>query len=347
MALKPNLQLVLTLMAIAVSPKSHECDSGPVTFMNASTVTEFVFLGLSGSRPIQLLLSVLVMTCYAAILLGNLLIVLTVHIDPCLLISPMYFFLANLSILDTALGSVVVPKVATDLITCGRTISFGGCMSQLFFLHFFGGSEMLLLTLMAYDRYVAICHPLTYTTTMNRPCCIRLLCFCWAGGLLHSASQLFLVLGLPFCGPDELDNFFCDVPQVVKLACVDTRVTEVLMVANSGLLSLVCFIILLVSYGIILSALQGRFRESGGKALYTCSSHLTVVSLFFLPCLFVYLVPIFSSSLDKVASVFYTTITPFFNPMIYSLRNQEMKEAMRRVKKKLIFSHWPQKNGKI
>ncbi|XP_063158647.1 olfactory receptor 4Q3-like [Candoia aspera] len=318
---------------------------GPVTFMNASRVTEFIFLGLSRSRPIQLLLSVLAMMCYAAILLGNLLIVLTVHIDPHLQKLPMYFFLANLSIIDTSVGSVVVPKVAADLVTCGRTISFGGCMSQLFFLHFFGGSEMLLLTLMAYDRYVAICHPLTYTTTMNRPRCIRLLCFCWAGGLLHSASQLFLVLGLPFCGPDELDNFFCDVPQVVKLACVDTRVTEILMVANSGLLSLVCFIILLVSYGIILSTLQGRFRESGGKALYTCSSHLTVVSLFFLPCLFVYLVPIFSSSLDKVASVFYTTITPFLNPMIYSLRNQEMKEAMRRVKKKFIFSCWSQKEA--
>ncbi|XP_034267425.1 olfactory receptor 4Q3-like [Pantherophis guttatus] len=313
---------------------------GPITFMNASRVTEFTFLGLSKSGPTQLLLSVLVMMCYTAILLGNLLIVLTVHIDPRLLKSPMYFFLANLSILDTALGSVVVPKLATDLITQSRTISFGDCMSQLFFLHFFGGSEMLLLTLMAYDRYVAICHPLTYTTTMNRPRCIRLLCFCWVGGLLHSSSQVFLVLRLPFCGPNEVDNFFCDVPQVVKLACVDTHVTEILMVANSGLLSLVCFVILLISYGIILSTLQGRFKKSGGKALYTCSSHLTVVSLFFLPCLFVYLVPIFSATLDKVSSVFYTTITPFLNPMIYSLRNQEIKEAMGRVKKKCIFFHW-------
>ncbi|XP_015746928.2 olfactory receptor 4Q3-like, partial [Python bivittatus] len=309
----------------------------PVASMNVSRVTEFVFLGLSRSRYIQLLLSVLFVMCYTAILLGNLLIVLTVHIDPRLLKSPMYFFLANLSILDTALGSVVVPKMATDMITCGRTISYRDCMSQLFFLHFFGGSEAFLLILMAYDRYVAICHPLTYTMKMNRPHCIRLLCLCWAGGLLHSASQLFLVLRLPFCGPNELDNFFCDVPQVVKLACVDTRVTEILMVANSGLISLVCFVILLISYGIILSTLQGHLRESGGKALYTCSSHLTVVSLFFLPCLFVYLVPIFNSSLDKVISVFYTTITPFLNPMIYSLRNQEMKEAMGRVTKKCIF----------
>ncbi|XP_063158649.1 olfactory receptor 4Q3-like [Candoia aspera] len=311
----------------------------PVIPMNASTVTEFVFLGLSRSRYIQVLLFVLVMMCYTAILLGNILIILTVHIDPRLLKLPMYFFLANLSMIDTALGSVVVPKVATDLITCGRTISFGGCMTQLFFLHFLGGSEMLLLTLMAYDRYVAICHPLTYTIKMNRPRCIRLLCFCWAGGLLHSASQLFLVLRLPFCGPNELDNFFCDVPQVVKLACVDTRVTEIVMVANSGLLSLVCFVTLLVSYGIILSALQGRFRESGWKALYTCSSHLTVVSLIFVPCLFVYLVPLFSTSVDMMASIFYTVITPLLNPIIYTLRNRDMREAMGRVQKKCVFSH--------
>uniref|UniRef100_A0A8C5SHF8 Olfactory receptor n=1 Tax=Laticauda laticaudata TaxID=8630 RepID=A0A8C5SHF8_LATLA len=299
---------------------------------NGEDITEFILLGLSKSRSIQLLLFVLVMLSYGAILFGNLLIVLTVHLDPHLKKLPMYFFLSNLSISDTSVGSVVVPKVATDLVIGGRTISFG-C------------TEMLLLNLMAYDRYVAICHSLTYTTTMNRPRCIRLLCFCWVGGLFHSSSQLFLVLQLPFCGPNGVDNFFCDVPQVVKFACVDTHVTEILMVANSGLLSLVCFAILLISYGIILSTLQDRFKESGGKALYTCSSHLTVVSLFFLPCLFVYLVPIFSTSLDKVSSVFYTTITPFLNPIIYSLRNQEMKEAMGRVRKKLTFSHWSQKEA--
>ncbi|XP_058037219.1 olfactory receptor 4Q3-like [Ahaetulla prasina] len=310
---------------------------GPVTFMNASRVAEFTFVGLSRSRPIQILLSVLIMLCYAATLLGNVLIILTVYIDPHLLKSPMYFFLANLSIIDTALGSVVIPKVAVDLINCDRTISYAGCMSQIFFLHFLGGSEMLLLTLMAYDRYAAICHPLTYTTTMNHPRCIRLLCFCWAGGLLHSSSQVFLVLRLPFCGPNEVDNFFCDVPQIVKLACVDIRVTEILIVANSGLLSLVCFVILLISYAIILSTLQGHFKESGGKALYTCSSHLTVVSLIFVPCLFVYLVPLFSTSVDKLASIFYTIITPLLNPIIYTLRNRDMREAMSQIKKKYIF----------
>ncbi|XP_060546911.1 olfactory receptor 4Q3-like [Pantherophis guttatus] len=300
--------------------------------MNASRVAEFTFLGLSRSRPIQLLLSVLVVLCYAATLLGNILIILTVYIDPHLLKSPMYFFLANLSIIDTALGSVVVPKVATDLITYSRTISFAGCMSQIFFLHFLGGSEMLLLTLMAYDRYVAICHPLTYTTTMNRPCCIRLLCFCWAGGLLHSGSQVFLVLRLPFCGPNEVDNFFCDVPQIVKLACVDIRVTEILMVANSGLLSLVCFIILLISYAIILTTLQGHFRESQIKANSTCTSHIMIVTLSFGPCIYIYPHPFYSFPLDKAASVLYTVTTPVLNPFIYTLRNQVFKVALEKLK---------------
>ncbi|XP_061447456.1 olfactory receptor 4Q3-like [Rhineura floridana] len=307
--------------------------------MNTSTVTEFLFLGVSNSRSIQLLLFVLVLTCYTAVLLGNLLIVVTVHAEPRHLQSPMYFFLANLSILDISLGSVAVPKMVADLASSGQAISYGGCMAQVFFLHFFGGAEMLLLTLMAYDRYMAICHPLTYTTTMNRPCCKRILAFCWAGGFIHSSTQLVLVLRLPFCGPNKLDNFYCDVPQMVKLACVDTYITEILMAANSGLLSLVCFLVLLVSYGVILATLRGHFKEGGGKALSTCTSHLTVVSLFFVPCLFVYLVPFSSTSVDKMASIFYTVVTPALNPMIYTLRNREMKDAMSRLKNQYIFSH--------
>nr|XP_028560478.1 olfactory receptor 4Q3-like [Podarcis muralis] len=311
--------------------------SGPSIPMNISCVTEFVFLGLSNSRSIQIFLFVLVFACYTVILLGNLLIVVTVHAEPRLLQSPMYFFLACLSILDISVGSVVVPKMVADLASSGQTISFGGCMTQIFFLHFSGGSEMFLLTLMAYDRYVAICHPLTYTTRMNRPRCTRLLLLCLAGGIIHSATQFILVVQLPFCGPNELDNFYCDVPQVVRLACANTYITEILMAANSGLLSLVCFLILLLSYGVILATLRGHFKESGWKALSTCSSHLTVVSLIFVPCLFVYLVPFSSSSVDKMASLFFTIVTPALNPIIYTLRNREMKEAMGRWKKPLHF----------
>uniref|UniRef100_A0A8D0BMC8 Olfactory receptor n=1 Tax=Salvator merianae TaxID=96440 RepID=A0A8D0BMC8_SALMN len=303
-----------------------------------SRVSEFVFLGLSRSRSIQLVLLLLVLVFYAAILMGNFLIVVTVYADSRLLQSPMYFFLTCLSTIDTAVGSVVVPKMVAELVSDSKTISFGGCMAQVFFLHFFGGAEMLLLTLMAYDRYKAICHPLTYTTTMNRPRCIRLLATCWAGGFIHSITQLVLVLRLPFCGPNELDNFYCDVPQVVRLACTDTFVIEILMMANSGLLSLVCFLILVTSYCVILATLRGHFKESGRKALSTCSSHLIVVSLFFMPCLFVYLIPFSNSSVDKMASIFYTAVTPALNPIIYSLRNQEMREAMSRLKNRCISS---------
>ncbi|KAH0626298.1 hypothetical protein JD844_001208 [Phrynosoma platyrhinos] len=253
--------------------------------MNASGIKEFIFLGLPHSRLIQLFLFILVSACYASILLGNLLIVMTVCVDSRLLQSPMYFFLANLSIIDTALGSVATPKMAAGLINCG--------------------------------------------------------------GLVHSTTQLILIVRLPFCGPNELDNFFCDVQQVIKLACADTYVTEILIVANSGLLSLVCFIILLVSYGVILATLKGHFKESGRKALSTCSSHLTVVCFIFVPCLFVYLVPFSSSGVDKMASMFYTVVTPALNPIVYSLRNREMKEAMGRLKNKCIFSHSVVKGEKV
>ncbi|XP_054849313.1 olfactory receptor 4Q3-like [Eublepharis macularius] len=306
--------------------------------MNVSSVTEFIFLGISCSHPIRYLLFVLVLACYTTIILGNLLIVVTVNTEPCLHQSPMYFFLASLSIIDAVLGYVVAPKMMADLVTCGNTISFGGCLAQVFFLHFFGGSEMLLLTLMAYDRYAAICQPLTYTVTMNRPRCARLLALCWVGGFIHSTTQLVLILRLPFCGPNELDSFYCDVPQVVKLACANTYVTELLMMANSGLLSLLCFFTLLVSYGVIIGTLRGHFKERGGKALSTCSSHLMVVSLFFLPCIFVYLVPFSSSRVDKMASIFYTVVTPALNPIIYTLRNHEVKEAVGRLKNRWLFS---------
>uniref|UniRef100_A0A8C8VFU8 Olfactory receptor n=1 Tax=Pelusios castaneus TaxID=367368 RepID=A0A8C8VFU8_9SAUR len=309
--------------------------------MNGSAVSQFTLLGLSNSRPLQLLLFALVSACYATSLVGNLLIVVTVWVDPGFLQSPMYFFLANLSLIDMSLGSVAAPKMLRDLMSQVSTISYGGCMAQLFFLHFLGGSEMFLLTLMAYDRYVAICHPLSYPDIMRHHCCLGLLASCWAGGLLHSASQLVLVTRLPFCGPNKLDNFYCDVPQVVRLACTDTYVVEILMVANSGLISLVCFLALLGSYGVILVTLRGRFGGGEGwKALSTCSAHLMVVSLIFVPCVFVYLRPFSSSQMDKMASLFYTIITPVLNPIIYTLRNREIKDAIRRLAHKPGFRCW-------
>lgn len=302
--------------------------------MNGSTVSEFVLLGFSCSGISHFFLSTLVLLCCTAILLGNFLIMVTVRSEPRLLNSPMFFFLANLSLLDMSLGSVAAPKLAVDLFSGGHTISYGGCMAQLFFLHLFGGAEMLLLTLMAYDRYVAICHPLRYTAIMDRQRCFKLLLLCWAGGLLHSTIQVVAVVQLPFCGPNVLDNFYCDIPQIIALACADTSSVDVLMVVNSSLLTLPCFLALLVSYATILVTFCGRFGKGGGKAFSTCSSHLMVVSLFYVPCVFVYMKPSSSSQVDKMASVFYMVATPALNPLIYALRNKEIQGVMGKWKRK-------------
>ncbi|XP_008708661.2 olfactory receptor 4Q3, partial [Ursus maritimus] len=243
-----------------------------------------------------------------------------------------------LSFIDLCLSCVTVPKMLGDFLQQGKIISFSGCLAQIYFLHFLGASEMFLLTVMAYDRYVAICSPLQYLTVMNRQLCFQLALACWCGGFIHSLTQVTLVIQLPFCGPNELDNFYCDVPQVIKLACMDTYVVEVLMVSNSGLLSLVCFVVLLFSYAIILITLRTRFCQGQSKALSTCASHLTVVSLIFVPCVFIYLTPFCSFSVDKVLSIFYTVVTPMLNPLIYTLRNAEMKTAMKKLRKKHVAS---------
>lgn len=305
---------------------------------NDSKVTEFVLLGLSSSLELQLFLFLIFLLFYMAIVLGNLLIVVTVRADTHLLQSPMYYFLGHLSFIDLCLSCVTVPKMLGDFLQEDKIISFSGCLAQICFLHFLGASEMFLLTAMAYDRYVAICNPLQYLTVMNRQLCFQMVFACWCGGFVHSITQVTLVIQLPFCGPNKLDNFYCDVPQVIKLACTDTYVVEVLMVSNSGLLSLVCFLVLLFSYAVILVTLRTCFRQGQSRALSTCASHLTVVSLIFVPCVFIYLRPFYSFSVDKVFSVFYTVITPMLNPLIYTLRNTDMKTAMKKLRKKHVTS---------
>jgi olfactory receptor len=169
---------------------------------------------------------------------------------------------------------------------------------------------------------------------MNHKLCLQLVFACWCGGFIHSITQVILVIQLPFCGPNELDNFYCDAPQVIKLACMDTYMVEVLMVSNSGLLSLICFLVLLFSYAVILITLRTSFHQGQGKAFSTFASHLTVVSLIFVPCVFIYLRPFCSLSVDKVFAVFYTVITPTLNPLIYTLRNADMKTAMKKQRRK-------------
>ncbi|ELV12003.1 Olfactory receptor 4K3 [Tupaia chinensis] len=243
----------------------------------------------------------------------------------------MYFLLANLSFIDMSLASFATPKMIYDLISKYRIISYEGCMTQMFFLHLLGGSEMMLLVAMAIDRYVAICKPLRYKNIMSHCICIRLALLSWATGFVHTTSQMVFTITLPFCGPNVVDSFFCDLPRVIKLACTDTYILELLVIADSGLLSLFCFIPLFISYSIILITVQNRSSSRSSKALSTLSAHITVVVLFFGPCIFIYVWPFSSVSTDKILSVFYTIFTPLLNPIIYTFRNKDMKKALRKM----------------
>ncbi|KAM9612826.1 olfactory receptor 4K15-like [Trichechus inunguis] len=299
--------------------------------VNQSAVSEFIILGLCDSRELQAFLLVIFSSLYLITILGNIFIVLLIIAD-LHLHSPMYFLLANLSFFDFCLSSVTTPKMITDFLKEKKTISFGGCMCQIFFVHFFGGSEMLLLVLMAYDRYVAICKPLHYSSIMNRQMCIVLVMTSWIIGFLHSISQLAIIVKLPFCGPRELDSFFCDIPLVIKLACMDTYILEMLINADSGVLATICFILLLISYSYILYTVCLFSKDGASKALSTCIVHITVVVLFFGPCIFIYLWPLSITWVDKFLAVFYTVITPLLNPAIYTLRNKEIKNTMKKLR---------------
>uniref|UniRef100_A0A452QG09 G-protein coupled receptors family 1 profile domain-containing protein n=1 Tax=Ursus americanus TaxID=9643 RepID=A0A452QG09_URSAM len=277
--------------------------------MNRST-SEFVLLGLTNTQELENFFFFIFLLAYAVTVAGNLLIVVTVTFDSLLYSTPMYFLLGNLSFLDMSISTIATPKMVTDFLRENKTISLWGCMAQMFFLHLLGGSEMTLLIVIAVDWYIAICKPLHYTSIMNRRVLVGSVLLSWAVGFVHTMSQMVFTITLPFCGPNIVDDIFCDLPRVLKLACTETYVLELLVTVDSGLLSFICFILLLISYTVILVSV--RRRSSGGlsKALSTLSAHI----------------------MDKFLSVFYSVITPLMNPIIYTLRNQEMKAAMNRLR---------------
>ncbi|XP_047547406.1 olfactory receptor 4P4-like [Lutra lutra] len=300
-------------------------------------ISEFILLGLSYNQNIQKFCFVFFLFCYVSILVGNLLILVSVRCSD-LFYQPMYYFLSHLSFMDISYTSCVIPKLIGDLLLARKTISYDNCMLQVFALHFLGMIEILILTIMAFDRYAAICKPLHYLLIMNRTRCHLLVLAAWAGGALHSFPQLLMAIQLPFCGPNEINHYFCDIFPLLKVACTDTYITGILVVANSGMVTLVTFVLLFGSYVVILFSLGNRSAEGRRKALSTCGSHITVVILCFGPLIFVYLRPPTSFPEDKIFALFYTIIAPMFNPLIYTLRNTEMKKAMRRVWCQRIFS---------
>lgn len=300
---------------------------------NQTALTEFLLLGFGDLKNWQVLLFPLFLVIYIVTMVGNLLILALIAMDHHLH-TPMYFFLGNLSCLETCYSSNILPLMLANLMNGGRqNISVTGCMIQYYFFGFLAVSECYLLAAMSYDRYVAICKPLLYPAIMNNRVCLQLVAGSWISGSLAINITILLIHQLRFCGSGEINHFFCDFNPILKLSCRDTHMIELLTTFLAALCSLPPFLLTLSSYVYIISAIMRIPSVTGRhKAFSTCSSHLIVVSLFYGTIMIVYMLPKTDAlrDLNKVFSLFYTVLTPLFNPLIYSLRNKDVKEAFRK-----------------
>nr|XP_010600709.1 olfactory receptor 10AG1-like [Loxodonta africana] len=300
---------------------------------NLTEIIEFVLLGFADMPHLQWFLFGLFLIIYIIILMSNGTIFLITKMDPALQ-SPMYFFLANFSFLEICYVSTTLTRMLINIGTQRRRISLVACATQMCFFLLFGGTECLLLAVMAYDRYVAICDPLDYPLVMNPRVCIQLVTGSWITGIPVVIGQTYQIFSLPFCGSKQINHYFCDIPPVLKLACGDTFVNEMLVYTVAVLFVMVPFLWILGSYSKILSIiLKLPLATSQAKAFSTCSSHLMVVVLFFGSAIIAYLRPNtrHSEGTDNMLSLFYTILTPMFNPMIYCLRNKDVIMALRKL----------------
>ncbi|NXI69617.1 O5AS1 protein, partial [Anseranas semipalmata] len=299
---------------------------------NHTAVTEFILLGFTDHPEVELPLFGFFLLIYATTLVGNAGIIALVWLNACLQ-TPMYYFLSNLSFLDLSYSSAIAPKMLVNLLAQRKTISFFGCATQMFLFAALADAECLILAAMAYDRYVAICHPLLYTITMSRRVCTSMVAGAYLSGGLTSLVHTCFLFTLSFCSSNIINHFFCDIPPLLELSCSDTQVNEVLLFTLCGFIQTSTFFIIIVSYACILGTiLRLHAAEGRHKAFSTCTSHLMAVGLFYGSLLFMYLRPRSSYSLDtdKMIAVFYTVVLPMMNPVIYSLRNKEVREALRR-----------------
>ncbi|XP_015263387.1 PREDICTED: olfactory receptor 1020-like [Gekko japonicus] len=300
-------------------------------------VTEFILLGFGDNPDFQIFLFFVVLFIYMVTMVGNILIVALVVADQHLH-TPMYYFLGNLSCLETFYSSTILPRMLASFVTGNRSISFISCFLQMYFFGSLAATECFLLSAMSYDRYLAICKPLHYTTLMNNRDCLHLIVGSWISGFLGN-SILFPLLQLTFCGRNDIDHFFCDFNPLLKLSCSDTHKIVIFAFIIACIFTLPPFLLTLTSYVCIITTIL-RIPSSVGrqKAFSTCSSHLIVVTIFYGTLMIVYMMPKTQAlgDLNKVFSAFYTILTPMVNPLIYSLRNKEVKQALKKVQEKIM-----------
>uniref|UniRef100_A0A286XMK4 Olfactory receptor n=1 Tax=Cavia porcellus TaxID=10141 RepID=A0A286XMK4_CAVPO len=298
---------------------------------NYSELTEFILLGFRTSSEIQVLLFLLFLIIYLVILLGNISILIVIKTDS-RLHTPMYFFLRNLSLLDLCYSTVIAPKTLATFLSREKKISYNGCAVQFFFFALFVGTEGFLLAVMAYDRFSAICFPFLYMVRMSQQACVRLVIGSYVCGCINSMIQTAFTFSLHFCGENRLDHFFCDVPALIKIACVDTFVNEIVLFILSSLIIITTTTIILVSYAYILSTVL-KIPSTHGRSRLSLAALTYSVSLFYGTVFFMYANP------GKIVAVCYTLIIPMLNPLIYSLRNSEVKSALKRILLRNIFFH--------
>uniref|UniRef100_A0A8D0HFC0 Olfactory receptor n=1 Tax=Sphenodon punctatus TaxID=8508 RepID=A0A8D0HFC0_SPHPU len=299
-------------------------------FEKGHRMAEFILLGFSNHPELQTLFFLVFSTIYMVTFMGNIMIIMVIRANS-RLHTPMFFLLSNLSFIDLCYMSATIPQLLVNFLRKTKTISYVVCMAQIFFLITCVGSECILLAAMAYDRYIAICHPLLYTVTMNRKVCLRMAAGSWTGGILNSLINTLLTSALSFCGANEIRHFMCDVPPLLELSCTDTALNKTVLHTASIFIGISPCLFIVVSYIYIVTAiLRIRSAEGRHKAFSTCTSHLTVVITFFGTALFNYNRPNsgYSLDIDTLVSTLYCIVTPMLNPIIYCLRNQEVKGAL-------------------
>ncbi|XP_070282782.1 olfactory receptor 10A3 [Myotis yumanensis] len=308
---------------------------------NQSSVVEFILLGFSNFPELQEQLFGVFLVVYLVTLMGNAIIIVIISLEQSLHV-PMYLFLLNLSVVDVSFSAVIMPQMLVVLSTEKTSISFVSCFAQMYFLLLFGGTECFLLGAMAYDRFAAICHPLSYPMLMNQRVFMKLVMFSWVSGVMVAIVQTTWVFSFPFCGPNKLNHLFCETPPVLELACADTFLFEIYAFTGTILIVMVPFLLILLSYIRILFAILKMPSTTGRqKAFSTCASHLTSVTLFYGTASLTYLQPKsgYSPETKKLMSLAYTLLTPLLNPLIYTLRNSEMKRALMKFWRRKVDSH--------